>query len=116
MTTKAKPTKKNSNPEIPMEQLEIGNVNYQTRLTLKFKNRKNWQRPDVRMVHAVIPGSIRKIMVKEGDVVPQGTPMMILEAMKMRNEIKSPMEGTIKKIYVSVGDHVPKAQLLVEFS
>ena len=116
MTTKAKSSKKNSIPDPPMEQLEIGNAIYQTRLTSKFKNRKNWQRPDVRMVDAVIPGTIREIMVKEGDVVTQGTPMLILEAMKMRNEIIAPIEGTIKKIHVSVGIQVSKAHLLIEFA
>lgn len=98
-----------------MEQLEIGNVIYQTRLTSKFRNRVIWQRPDVRKVDSIIPGNIQRIMVKEGDEVSPGTPMMILEAMKMRNEILSPLQGIIKKIYVSEGDMVPKAHLLIEF-
>jgi biotin carboxyl carrier protein len=116
MTTKAKSSKKSSIPDPPMDQLEIGNAIYQTTLTSKFKNRKNWQRPEVRMVDAVIPGTIQKIMVKEGDVVTQGTPMLILEAMKMRNEIIAPIEGTIKKIHVSVGIRIPKGHLLIEFA
>ena len=98
-----------------MEQLEIGNVIYQTRLTTKFRNRDIWQRPDVRKVDSIIPGNIQRIMVKEGDEVSPGTPMLILEAMKMRNEILSPLQGIIKKIYVSEGDMVPKAHLLIEF-
>jgi len=98
-----------------MEQLEIGNVIYQTRLTSKFRNRNIWQRPDVRKVDSIIPGNIQRIMVKEGDEVSPGTPMLILEAMKMRNEILSPLQGIIKKIYVSEGDMVPKAHLLIEF-
>ena len=114
MSNTAKPKKK-SVPEPPMEQLEIGNVIYQTRLTSKFRNRVIWQRPDVRKVDSIIPGNIQRIMVKEGDEVSPGTPMMILEAMKMRNEILSPLQGIIKKIYVSEGDMVPKAHLLIEF-
>lgn len=98
-----------------MEQLEIGSAVYETTLTTKFKNRENWQRPDVRMVDAVIPGTIQRIMVSEGDEVSLGTPLLILEAMKMRNEIVAPIQGVIKKIYVSEGDMVPKSQLLVEF-
>ena len=98
-----------------MEQLEIGNVIYQTRLTSKFRNRVIWQRPDVRKVDSIIPGNIQRIMVKEGDEVSPGTPMLILEAMKMRNEILSPLQGTIKKIYISEGDMVPKDHLLIEF-
>lgn len=98
-----------------MEQLEIGNVVYQTRLTTKFRNREIWQRPDVHRVDSIIPGNIQRIMVKEGDEVSAGTPMLILEAMKMRNEILSPFQGTIKKIYVSEGDMVPKSHPLLEF-
>ena len=98
-----------------MEQLEIGNVIYQTRLTSKFRNREVWQKPDVLKVHSIIPGNIQRIMVKEGDEVSAGTPMLILEAMKMRNEVLSPFQGTIKKVYVLEGDMVPKAHLLLEF-
>jgi biotin carboxyl carrier protein len=116
MTSKAKSSEKKSIPEPPMEQLEIGNAIYLTRLTSKFRNRENWKRPDIRLVNAVIPGTIQAIMVKEGDEVAEGTPMLILEAMKMRNEIVAPISGTIRKIYVSVGNMVPKAHLLVEFS
>jgi biotin carboxyl carrier protein len=98
-----------------MEQLEIGNVIYETRLTSKFRNRPIWQRPDVRKVNSIIPGNIQRIMVKEGDEVSPGTPMLILEAMKMRNEILAPLQGIIKKIYVSEGDMVPKSHLMIEF-
>jgi biotin carboxyl carrier protein len=115
MSRTAKSQKKKSVPEPPMEQLEIGSIIYQTRLTSKFRNRVTWQRPDVRKVLAIIPGNIQRIMVKEGDEVAQGTPMLILEAMKMRNEILSPFQGIIKKINVSEGEMVPKAHLLLEF-
>ena len=115
MNTKAKSTKHKAGQELPLEQLEVGSVVYATRLTNKFKNRENWQRPNERKVHAVIPGNIQRIMVNEGDEVSPGTPLLILEAMKMRNEVLSPLEGIIRKIYVSEGDMVPKAQLLVEF-
>ena len=98
-----------------MEELEIGNVIYKTRLTSKFRNRVIWQRPDVRKVDSIIPGNIQRIMVKEGDEVSPGTPMLILEAMKMRNEILSPLQGIVKKIYVSEGDMVPKDHLMIEF-
>lgn len=108
-------SQKKSVPEPPMEHLEIGSVRYVTRLTSKFRNRETWQRPDVRKVIAVIPGNIQRIMVKEGDEVKSGTPMLILEAMKMRNEILSPFHGVIKKINVSEGEMVPKAHLLLEF-
>jgi biotin carboxyl carrier protein len=115
MSNKAKSPDKLS-LESPMEQLEIGGALYETRLTKKFRNRENWSRPDERKVEAVIPGTIQRIMVSEGEEVSPGTPMLILEAMKMRNEVVSPIQGIIRKIYVSEGDQVPKAQLLVEIT
>ena len=97
-----------------MESLEIGSTLYVTRLTSKFRNRVHWQRPDERRVEAFIPGTIQRIMVKEGQNVSTGTPLLILEAMKMRNEVLSPGDGIIKKIHVSEGEMVPKSHLLVE--
>lgn len=98
-----------------MEQLEIGGALYTTKLTAKFKNRPKWTAPDQNKVLAVIPGTIQKLMVSVGDEVVAGESMLILEAMKMRNEIKAPQNAIIKKINVKEGEHVSKSYLLVEF-
>ena len=112
-----KSTAKNSRPATPpLETLEIGGAVYITRLTSKFLNRKLWLKPDEKRVEAVIPGTIQKIMVGEGDEVTSGTPLLILEAMKMRNEVLAPFTGVVLKIFVSEGDMVPKSQLLVEMA
>jgi len=106
-------TKRKAQP--PMEELEIGNALYKTRLTEKFRNRKSWVRPDLKLVLAVIPGTIQKVMVKEGDEILAGDPLLILEAMKMRNVITAGNGGVVKKVNVSTGDLVAKGQVLVEF-
>ena len=98
-----------------MEELVIGGAVYKTMLTAKFRNRKHWNRPDERKVVAFIPGTIQEIMVEEGMEIEQGTPLLILEAMKMKNNLLAPVTGVIKKIHVTVGDHVPKSHLLMEF-
>jgi biotin carboxyl carrier protein len=110
---KAEQVKEDSEPK--MEELEIGGAVYTTRLTSKFKNRTQWTPPNRRKVLAVIPGNIQKLMVAEGDEVEAGDSMMILEAMKMRNEIKASHQGVIKTINVKVGDQVSKSFLLLEF-
>ena len=46
--------------------------------------------------------------------VEQGTPLIILEAMKMRNELLSPVQGRIRKIHISEGEKVPKGKMLLE--
>lgn len=102
--------------ELPLEELEIGGALYTTRLTTKFRNRTTWECPDERKVLAVIPGTIQKLFVAEGDEVSIGAPLMILEAMKMRNEIRATMPGVVKKIYVKEGELVPKSYILLEYS
>ena len=66
-------------------------------------------------VKALMPGRITSILVKEGDVIKEGASLLILEAMKMQNEITSPTDGRIKTIYVKEGDSVKKDEVLVLF-
>jgi biotin carboxyl carrier protein len=114
MSNKEKSSEKNPAVVPEMESLEIGSALYTTRLTSKFKNRALWQKPDEKRIEAIIPGTIQRIMVKEGEEVSAGTPLLILEAMKMRNEVLSPLDGVIIKIHISEGEMVPKSHLLIE--
>ncbi|MBN1879688.1 hypothetical protein JW823_06225 [bacterium] len=63
-------------------------------------------------ITAIMPGLIMKIMKKEGDVVERDEVVMILEAMKMQNELGAPKAGTIRKILVKAGDSVEIRQVL----
>ena len=67
------------------------------------------------MLKAPMPGLIADVRVGIGDEVAKDTPLLVLEAMKMENMIKSHGEGRVKKIAVSKGDHVEKGQVLMEF-
>lgn len=58
------------------------------------------------VVKAPMPGTILSINVKEGDNVKKGQILLILEAMKMENEIVSPRDGKIAKVVVSKGSSV----------
>ena len=57
-------------------------------------------------IKAPMPGKILKVNVSEGDSVNEGDTVLILEAMKMENEIISNSSGTVKKVSVSVNDMV----------
>lgn len=114
MSRKEKAKTKSHTLDSRLESLEIGNAVYITRLTNKFRNRPLWIKPDKKKIKAIIPGNIQKIMAREGDEVSAGTPLLILEAMKMRNEVLSPIDGVVKKIFVSEGEMVPKSHLLIE--
>ncbi|MGW8316950.1 MAG: acetyl-CoA carboxylase biotin carboxyl carrier protein subunit [Bacteroidales bacterium] len=114
MSTKKSKDNRGRWQDTPLEELVIGGAPYLTHLTRKFRNRSIWMRPDHKKVLAVIPGTIQKILVEKGAEVEHGTPLMILEAMKMRNEVVSPVTGRIKRIHVSEGEQVAKSQLLIE--
>lgn len=61
---------------------------------------------------SAMPGVIRKILVEPGESVEAGQPLLILEAMKMENEVGSPIGGTVASIEVSPGDTVATGALL----
>jgi biotin carboxyl carrier protein len=63
-------------------------------------------------VVAPMPGLILDIMAAVGDTVEKGTPIMMMEAMKMENEIPAPITGTIQEIRVKNGDRVSTDQVL----
>jgi biotin carboxyl carrier protein len=67
------------------------------------------------LLKAPMPGLVVEWYVKEGDHVQAGDKLLILEAMKMENAIKSTGEGVIKKIHASKGQAVEKNQLLIDF-
>jgi biotin carboxyl carrier protein len=65
-------------------------------------------------VYAKMPGKIVKISAKMGDKVKKGDPVMVMEAMKMENEIRSVVDGTISNICVKEGQAVETGTLLAE--
>lgn len=67
-------------------------------------------------VKAPMPGMVLDVLVKPGDEVTKDAPLLILEAMKMENVIKSPRDGRISAVGVSKGTAVEKNALLVEFT
>ena len=57
-------------------------------------------------VTAPMPGRVSKLLVKPGDAVKAGQPVVVLEAMKMENELKSPRDGTVLEVLAREGDAV----------
>lgn len=68
---------------------------------------------DGEVVASPMPGTILDIKVNVGDTVASGTVLLILEAMKMENEIMAPVAGTVKSISVSKGASVNSGDVLV---
>lgn len=61
-----------------------------------------------------MPGKILKVLVSEGETVKAGTPILVMEAMKMEHTIKASSDGLVEKIYFKVGDQITGGVELVQ--
>ena len=71
-------------------------------------------REDMLKIKSTMPGKVIKIEVKEKQEVSVGQTLVIVEAMKMENEIKSSLQGVVKKIFASEGDLVDSDNPIME--
>lgn len=97
-----------------MNKLIIDDTVYNTEFTKKYKLRKAHLSKDPKQVRAFIPGTIKEIFVKKGQKVKRGDSLLILEAMKMMNEVRSMTDGKVKNIKVGSEERIVKDQLLLE--
>ena len=65
-------------------------------------------------IDSPMPGNIWKILVKEGDIINKGDSVIVLEAMKMENNIASEYSGKVKRIFVKEGSFVKAESLMIE--
>lgn len=63
-----------------------------------------------------LPGKIIDVFIKVNDAVEKGQVILIIEAMKMKNSIRSTRSGKVKEVHVRTGDNVTHKQLMVEFT
>ena len=68
----------------------------------------------IKKIIAPMPGKIVRLLAKEGSAVQAGQSVIVIEAMKMQNELKAPKNGMLKKINVSEGAAVEAGQALAE--
>jgi len=73
------------------------------------------QRRAAGVLKAPMPGLVVRVQVQPGDKVAAGAPLVVLEAMKMENELKAGAPGIVKSVRVAPGEAVEKGQVLVEF-
>jgi biotin carboxyl carrier protein len=64
---------------------------------------------------AAMPGRVLKVLVAPGDAVTLGQPLVVLEAMKMENEVKSPRDGTVDSLDCVAGGAVSTGDVLIRF-
>lgn len=67
-------------------------------------------------IKSVMPGVVKELRVAVGDAVPEGETLLILEAMKMENEIKAPGPGVVEAVHVTAGQAVEKGAPLIDLA
>ena len=98
-----------------MEKFVVDDTHYSTNLSKKYLMRKKYQPPEPKKILAFIPGNIRAVFVQSGQQIRIGDPLLVLEAMKMKNTVRSHLNARIKSVNVSEGQMVPKDFLMLEF-
>ncbi|MDP4913242.1 MAG: acetyl-CoA carboxylase biotin carboxyl carrier protein subunit [Saprospiraceae bacterium] len=94
-------------------QVQISDAVDQQILKMNLKSKKSNQLKELR---APMPGLVRQVNVNVGDQVDSGDSLFILEAMKMENVLKSPVNGIVSELFVKPGESVEKNQILLSFS
>jgi 3-methylcrotonyl-CoA carboxylase alpha subunit len=67
-------------------------------------------------LRAPMPGTVISVLVKEGDVVTAGAPLLVMEAMKMEHTIKAPAAGKVARVFFKAGEQVKEGAELVEIA
>lgn len=100
--------------EKELKTLIVQGAIYKTKLTKKFEERVNWEQPNQNLLYSFIPGTINDIYIKTKQKVKEGETILLLEAMKMQNQVRMPFDGEIVKIHVKKDQVIPKKYLMVE--
>ncbi len=109
---KQKKQKKQKNKDVIS--LVVDDVEYTTQTNTKYRQRKPYSPVNPKIITAFMPGNIQKVFIKKGQKVKEGSELLVLEAMKMKNIILAPADGTIKRVNIQEGDIVAKNHPLVE--
>jgi len=100
--------------KIRYKSIIIDDTKYRTLLNTKFENRKVWKSSKIKEIKAFIPGKIQDIKVTQGQNIKKGDTLLVLEAMKMYNQLISHENGIIRAIKVKKDQCVIKNQVLIE--
>ena len=97
-----------------MKELVVQGAVYKTYYTKKFEQRVNWEAPDERLLYSFIPGTIIDIYAKPKQKLKEGDVILLLEAMKMQNQVRMPFDGEIVRIHVKKDEVIPNRHLMLE--
>jgi len=110
-----KEKKKKKAIEAPVfSELEIDGTIYKTMFPKYFHQNKKWKPKEIGDVESLITGVIKKVFVAQGNLVKKGDCLLLLEAMKMNNEILSPIDGVVQDVFVTENSSVSKGTLMIK--
>ena len=91
------------------------NLSQEKNVTESFQESTN-AKIENNSIKALMPGKVLKVLVETGENVDSGTPLLVIESMKMENVISSNKKGKVQNIFVGIDDNVQYDQPLVEIS
>ena len=91
------------------------NLSQEKNVTESFQESTN-AKIENNSIKALMPGKVLKVLVETGENVDSGTPLLVIESMKMENVISSNKKGKVQNIFVGIDDNVQYDQQLVEIS
>jgi biotin carboxyl carrier protein len=94
--------------------LNVDDTVYETNVTPKFRRRKQYVAADPKKLLCLMPGVVQQIFAAPGQQVNRGDRVLIIESMKMKNDILAMSGGVVKDVPVTVGTMVVRGQVLVE--
>lgn len=105
------------NSDVVYESIDIDGEGskYKTTFNKKYLSRKPYKPKDPKKIVSFMPGTIVEVFTKAGKKVEIGDCLLILDAMKMKNQILAHRKGTIKSVNVAVGKQVTKNFVLIEY-
>jgi biotin carboxyl carrier protein len=95
------------------EKFRIDDTLYDTEIHEWFSKKPHKTMPDPREVRAIIPGTVIEVKVKKGQFVRSAQIVLVLEAMKMHNNVEAEIDGVIEEVNVSAGDRVEKDKVMI---
>ena len=91
------------------------NLSQEKNVTESFQESTN-AKIENNSIKALMPGKVLKVLVETGENVDSGTPLLVIESMKMENVISSNKKGKVQNMFVGIDDNVQYDQPLVEIS
>jgi biotin carboxyl carrier protein len=105
-----------SDMEEKTEQLLVDDTDYETEVPEGYTGKGKEEAAKSGEIRAVIPGVIIEVRVRKDQKVAEGDVVIVLEAMKMYNDIETDSDGTVNEILVAEGDKVAKGQVMIRLA